>query len=257
MRTSFQHPVFFIGRFLFFAILASLLLPITAGAAWRVVPIRLDFDQRAKSGVITLSNDGEMSITFTIEAAEWSQDEQGQDQYAATQDLIFFPKVLTIEPKTERVVRAGIRVPATTKEKTYRLFIKEAAEPKKAEGTTVAVAIRFGVPIFAKPVKEEIKGRLLRPVLVDGQLKLAVANTGNAHFRISALRLTGMSGAGEELLSQEVSGWYLLAGATREFSLPIDPTACPQLKTIGIQMNADRLSLTDKIDVDPAMCVAR
>jgi fimbrial chaperone protein len=249
--------VLFIEKILLLAILATLVLPRPAQAAWRVIPIRLDFDQRTKSGVITLSNDGETSITFAIEAAEWSQDNQGQDRYSPTQDLVFFPKVLTIEPNTERVVRAGIRVPATTHEKTYRLFIKEASEPKKTEGTAVAIAIKFGVPIFAKPVKEELKGEILRPLVAERQIELTVANTGNSHFRIGTVRVAGINSAGEDIFSQEVNGWYLLSGSSSEFSIPIDLGVCTQLKTIDIQMNADRLYLEKKIDVSPAMCVAQ
>ena len=253
-RTVYQ-PVPLCRFLLSFLTLAALLVPTVSAAAWRVIPIRLDFDQRTKSGVITLSNDGETSITFAIEAVEWSQDKQGQDQYTATQDLVFFPKLLTIEPNAERVVRAGIRVPATAHEKTYRLFIKEAAEPKKAEGTTVAIAIKFGVPIFAKPFKEEIKGEILRPLVAGDQIGLTIANTGNGHFRIGTVRLAGVNAAGEAIFSKEVSGWYLLSGSAKEFSIPIDPGVCAQLKTIDIKMNADRLYLEKKIDVSPAMCV--
>lgn len=256
MRLSCFPTVCFGYGFLCLMILANLFVPTMAEAGWRVIPIRLDFDQRTKSGVITLSNDGETSITFAIEAAQWSQDGQGKDQYSATEDLIFFPKILTIEPKKERVVRTGIRLPATTREKTYRLFIKEASEPKKAEGTTVAVAIRFGVPIFVKPLNEEIKGEIRQPLVAGDQVKLTVANTGNGHFRIGSVNLSGVNAAGEAVFSQEVSGWYLLAGSVQDFSIPIPQDLCSELKTIDIQMNADRLYLEKQLAVNPSMCPA-
>lgn len=225
---------------------------------WRVIPIRLDFDQKTRSGVVTLSNDGDTAISFTVDAVEWSQDESGQDRYTPTEDLVFFPKAVTIPAKQERVVRAGIKVPAVIREKTYRLFIKEVAEPGKAEGTAVAIAIQFGVPIFAKPVNEEVKGEITSTISANGQQAgITVANGGNVHFRISTITLSGKDVAGHEIMRQELNGWYLLAGSARTYFAPIPLESCPQLKTIDIQVNAGRLILNGKIDVDPAMCSAQ
>jgi fimbrial chaperone protein len=256
MKYSCYRPFPLSKSFYCLIVLFFLVAPALAEAGWRVVPIRLDFDQRTRSGVITLANDGDASITFAIEASQWTQDEQGNDQYSATEDLVFFPKMLTIEPNKERVVRAGIRVPATTLEKTYRLFIKEASEPKKAEGTTVAVAIRFGVPIFVIPLKEEITGEMQNLYVKGGLVGLTVANTGNGHFRIGTVRVTGVSAAEETIFEQEVNGWYLLAGSTRDFSIPIPEELCSKLKSIKIHMNADRLYLEKQLDVNPGMCAA-
>lgn len=240
-----------------FTFLLLAIIPLPAYADWRVIPIRLNFDQKTRSGVVTLSNDGEEAIAFTVEAVEWSQDEAGQDRYTSSEDLVFFPKAITVPPKQERVVRVGIKAPAISKEKTYRLFIKEAPEPRKAEGTAVAIAIQFGVPIFANPAREEIKGDLsLSHFRNEQQLGISVANTGNIHFRISKINLSGIDAAGNEILKQEISGWYLLAGASRTYTAPLLPELCRQLKTLDVQMVSDRLTLNKKIDVDPAMCAA-
>jgi fimbrial chaperone protein len=233
-------------------------LPQPAIGAWRVIPIRIDFDQKTRSGVVTLNNDGEEAVSFTVDAAEWSQDESGQDVYSPTADLTFFPKQLTIPPNQERVVRAGIKAPGGTREMTYRLFIKEVAKPNQTEETAVAVAIQFGVPIFAKPVREEAKGELTPAITADGQqLDITVANPGNVHFRISTIAISGKDATGKGILSQELSGWYLLAGAARTYTAPLPAEVCRQLKTIEIQVNADRTTLNGKIDVDPAKCAAK
>jgi fimbrial chaperone protein len=235
-------------------LLASAAAPPTANADWRVIPIRLDFNQQNRSGVITLQNDGSKAVAFTMEAVAWTQDPSGQDRYAATEDLVFFPKQITIPPGQERVIRAGIRTPAGASEKTYRLFIKEVPEARKAEGAAVAIAIQFGVPIFVKPAREDLKGELSASLSKDGRAEVSVTNTGNVHFRIKSVVLAGKTTDGIELHRQESNGWYLLADTSRGHFASIPAEICPQLQTLDIQVNSDRITLTGTIDVDPSAC---
>src|SRR4030042_4413119 len=159
----------FLLKYGLISILLSFFIPhITYSGEFRVSPIRLDLDRGAKSGVITIINEGEEKLHVQMKAFEWAQDAEGKDQYVETNDIIFFPRIMTLEKKEERILRAGIRIPATTKEKTYRLFIEEIPEPKKGEGVNVSIAIRFGVPIFVKPLKEEVKGEIEKDELSRG-----------------------------------------------------------------------------------------
>ena len=54
--------------------------------------MRLDLGPRAKSGVLTVTNEGEEKLNFQLQAMEWTQDAAGKDVYNETQDLIFFPQ---------------------------------------------------------------------------------------------------------------------------------------------------------------------
>jgi len=246
MRLKFFTSVFLCGALLFSGTVQA--------AGWRVIPIRLDFDQRVRSGVITLANDSEQNINFSVEAMEWTQDEQGKDQYIPTADLIFFPKVLSINPHEERVIRAGLKVPPVKQEKTYRLFIKEEPQKRENAGTAVSIAVRFGVPVFAKPPRENLQGKITQAILDQGKLSIAVQNTGNVHFRIDSTQVTGKNDAGEDILSQDLKGWYLLTSAGRTFSVEIPEEICRQLKTIDIQASGEKVQFSEKIDVDPTHC---
>lgn len=215
-------------QFFTFAVL-SLIIPSTAFAGeWRVTPIRLEFDARAKSGVITLINEGDEKLNFQIKAAEWTQDAEGKDQYQETNELIFFPRIMALDKKEERVIRTGIRIPATTREKTYRLFIEEIPAPQKVEGTIVAINLRFGVPIFVKPLKVDPKGGIERIELSKGVLNASLKNMGNVHFVINSIDVRGKSSKGEEVFSKELSGWYLLSGVTRHYTMPIPEAVCKE-----------------------------
>ncbi len=227
--------------------------PCTAGV-WQVIPIRLDLDQKSRSGVITVRNDSEERLTIHAEALEWLQDETGKDIYQPTKDLIFFPKILTINPKEERVVRAGIRIPEVNREKTFRLFLKEIPEEISEKSNAVIIAIKFGAPVFSKPVVEEISGEIANIDLQKSQLNLRIHNTGNTHFRISTIEVAGHNENNPNLFFTEINGWYLLSGAERTYSAPIPEDICHKLKALDIKINTDRIDLNGQIDVDPSMC---
>jgi fimbrial chaperone protein len=250
METNhFKKKIFFIILFCFFVIPS-----VGFSGEFRVTPIRLDFDKGTKTGVITVANEGDDKLNVQMKAFEWTQNADGKDQYTETNDIIFFPRIMTLEKKEEKILRAGIRIPATTKEKTYRLFIEEIPEPKKAEGVNVAVAIRFGVPIFVKPLKEEVKGEIEKVDLSKGVLDAFVKNIGNAHFIINSVDIKGKNVKGEEIFSKELSGWYLLSGVSRRYTANIPQEVCKALSRLDIEVKTDRFKLNGKLDVDQAMC---
>jgi fimbrial chaperone protein len=221
---------------------------------FRVTPIRLDFDRGTKSGMITIVNEGGDRLNVQMKAFEWTQNADGKDEYTETNDIIFFPRIMSLEKSEEKILRAGIKIPATTKEKTYRLFIEEIPEPKKAEGVHVAITIRFGVPIFVKPLKEELKGEIEKVELSKGVLNALIKNKGNSHFIIHSVNIRGKNAKGKEILSKELSGWYLLSGVSRAYTLSMLKESCDDLARLDIEVKTDRFILNGKLDVDQAMC---
>jgi fimbrial chaperone protein len=230
-------------------------MPTTVFAGeWRVAPIRLELGSDARSGVISVVNEGAGKFQVQMKAYLWEQDADGKDQLTETKDLIFFPKIMVFEKPEERILRAGIKTPAATKEKTYRLFIEEIPEPKKADGTNIAVAIRFGVPIFVKPLKEEPKGEIAKIELVNGDCRVTVKNSGNVHFIITAVNIKGKDLKGQETFAKKLDGWYLLNGASRVYTAAIPKQACAETATLDIEVATNRFVLNGKLDVDKSMC---
>jgi fimbrial chaperone protein len=237
------------------ALLLFLLLPVAARAGdWRVSPIRLDLGRDAKSGAVTVANDADERLQVQMKAFEWTQDAEGKDRYEETGEILFFPRLMILEPKEEKILRAGIRVPAAAKEKTFRLFIEEIPGPRKTEGVNVAVAIRFGVPIFVKPLKEEARGEVGAMTMSAGALLVPVNNTGNVHFVVQSVLVRGRNGAGEEIFSRELSGWYLLAGVSRGYATTVPGGSCGNLAVIEAEVKTDKLPLRGRLVVDRSMC---
>ena len=232
-----------------------LLLPVAAWAGdWRVSPIRLDLGRDAKSGAVTVANDADELLQLQMKAFEWTQDAEGKDRYEETGEILFFPRLMILEPKEEKILRAGIRVPAAAKEKTFRLFIEEIPGPRKAEGVNVAVAIRFGVPIFVKPLKEEARGEVGPMTMSAGALLVPVNNTGNVHFIVQSVLLRGRNGAGEEIFSRELGGWYLLAGVSRGYTTTVPLEACGTMAVLEAEVKTDKRPLRGSMAVDRSMC---
>jgi len=225
-----------------------------AAGSWRVVPIRLDLDQKSRSGSITLHNEGDAPVNLQMRAVQWKQDAQGKDQYEESAELVYFPKILTLPPGESRVLRSGINIPATSQEKTFRLFIEELPAPRQSEGAAVAIAVRFGVPVFVAPLKPEMRGEVGALTLKSDGVELPVRNLGNVHFRIQALYLVGRDEAGVELFRQKTDGWYLLAQAERFYSLPFPPEGCGKAVTLEVLINTDKGNFSTKEKLPAGLC---
>jgi fimbrial chaperone protein len=236
---------------------------IVAGLAWTasafggsfgVSPIRVDLDRQTKSALVTVTNDDDRPLAFQVRAMAWTQESAGEDRYADTADLVFFPQQLRIAPGESRVVRVGYRVPAVQAERAYRLFIEELADPARAlTQTGVAITLRFGVPVFLRPAAERAAGE----VDLSDEAAGAVArlrNTGNVHFRIAAVRYAALGADGEVLLERSLDGWYLLSGAERSYRLALPGEVCRKTRLLRVDAVAEKLSLRAEHALGPQAC---
>lgn len=215
-----------------------------------VSPIRLELGTGNKSGAITIKNEAENDLNVQIALYEWTQGEDGKDNYEISDDLLYFPRLAKIHAGESRVVRVGLRqMPTAKEEKQYRLYVEELPGQKKQKGMALAVAVRFGVPIFIKPSEVNAKGIIEKIRMDHGKLRLQVRNTGNVHFKITSIKVEA-----EEHYSDEIAGWYLLQGAAREYEIEVPEEKCAILKQINIKVKTDLMELRDGITVKPELC---
>ena len=223
-----------------------------------VNPIRLELGAQARSGVITVRNEGKEKLNFELAAMEWTQDATGKDVYTDTPDLIFFPKIMAIEPGQEGLIRVGSRALIVPVEKTYRLFIEElpgVSAPKPAgSSATINVLIRFGAPVFVAPVKPSDSAEITAATLARGVLSLSVKNTGNRHQIVEGIQLSGIDRAGNEVYALTVADRYLLAGTTKSYTATIPAEQCARIANLSIELKTDKFGVKRKLDIDRAMC---
>ncbi len=232
---------------------ALALLPALAHAGeFGVTPIRLDLDRNTRTGSVTVYNeDQDNPLQVQMHLHLWEQDETGADKLSESSDLSFFPRLMNLPAKEQRLLRAGIKLPPGDQERAYRLFIEEIPDPARntKPGTNIAVAIRFGLPVFVKPLVESPKAEIESIRLEKGKLSIKVANTGNVHFRILNILLAASEG-----FQKEINGWYLLPGIHREYSLVIPADTCKKLGKIDITVKTDLEDLRDTLTIDKAQC---
>lgn len=233
-----------------------LLFIVNTGLAgdWRVIPIKMFLGPKAKSGSVRLINNDSAPLNLQVTAMTWRQDESGQDIYEETEDIIFFPRVMTVPAGKEQVLRAGIKIPATTIEKTYRLFIEEIPEATRTGSAAVTVAVRFGLPIFVAPLEEKIGAEITDAEIKGGVFNGSAVNNGNIHFLPSKVSLIGKDSSGQELFIETLKPWYLLANMTRPYRYELKHEQCQNLTTLRFEISNNTHKLFKDIPVSGAQC---
>src|SRR2546426_7385982 len=134
-----------------------------AGAAtFSVTPLRVLFAPDTRSALVTLHNQGTEDVRVQLSLFAWDQDPQGEMQLTPTDDLLFFPLLLTLAPGDRRHIRLGPATPFTSTEKTYRLFVEELPPLVTPAGAPPGIRIltRMGIPIFLQPAHMVPQGRV-------------------------------------------------------------------------------------------------
>jgi fimbrial chaperone protein len=225
--------------------------PAVAQSGFYVSPTRIDLDARARSGVITIANDTEDPMTFEVSLVSWTQDADAKDIYADSDDLVFFPRLVTVKPGDKRLIRVGLRGRAESiEEKAYRLMILEIPPAEVAErGVQVQVRVRFSVPLLVAPSSAIAAAEMDEADIFAGTVRLRVKNIGNQTIRIDRVRV--YSG---DNLDRQVTGWYLMPGLSRTYSVAIPRETCGKLSKLDVEVVSDKVTLKRRMDVSLAAC---
>ena len=95
-----------------------------AASAFKVTPVRVNFSGPS-STLLTLKNESDQPLRFQISSYVWSQDSKGAMQLTPTEDIVFFPALLSLNSGEERKVRVATTVTPAASAKTYRIFFEE------------------------------------------------------------------------------------------------------------------------------------
>ena len=235
---------------------------VLAASAFKVTPVRVLFSAPS-SALLTLKNESDQPLRFQISSFAWSQDPKGTVQLTPTEDIVFFPALLSLNPGEERKVRVAATVAAKDVEKTYRIFFEELPpleKPNQQTGAQVRILTKMGIPIFVAPEKGYAEATIDSPRVEKGAINFDVRNGGNVHFGLQGVKLHGTGTNGEALFDRQLEGWYVLAGSPRAYSVEVPAGVCPRLKKVVIEAETDISSIgqsgtvTKEFEVPPGAC---
>jgi fimbrial chaperone protein len=227
-----------------------------AQTTFSIDPLLVQLDADNRNAVMTITNTSAKELRFEIKAFGWDQAPDGGMQLAPTTDLVVFPPLVTLKPKTTQRLRVGADVAQGALEKSYRLTIEElptVATP--AAGARVAVRTRVGVPVFLAPTKSVRSGRM-DPVTVNkGVVTVPLTNTGTIHAMVDEVSVRGMSAPDAPVFEESLKGWYVLAGKTRTWTYTIQAAQCRQVKFLEVEATAHDKTLAQRVDLPAGACV--
>jgi fimbrial chaperone protein len=224
-------------------------LSIASAGGLAVQPVRVFMDPGRTTESIQIRNESGMPLSLQLRAFEWRQDELGNDLYQPTDEIIFFPRMTSLKPGEQRIVRIGVRGMAPEGEHTYRLYLEELPDPTSAPVEGLRTLLRIGVPIFRRPSSLTFEGEVTGLGMRDCHVEFDVANRGNAHLMLQQVTLSAFDRGGRELMTVELPGWYLLARNRRPFTHQLAADVCGEVRRLKVQVLSDQASLEEVADV--------
>ncbi len=211
-----------------------------------IVPTGLSLNATKSTDLITLHNDGSTAVSMQLSAYRWDQTPAGTAKLTPTDDVVFFPSIVTVAAKEDRIVRVGAMVPFGATEKCYRLIAEELPPPRfqapapggpqKVE-TRVVVLTRMSIPIFLSPPSQVHQESLEGLSVQNGRLSFRIKNTGNTHVLAGTAMITGWTADNRPLINQQSSrGAYLLPGEPLQDQADLPNPPCNQLRKVAVQV---------------------
>ena len=184
-----------------------------------LAPTRFVLKAKAPTGLLSLRNGRSQASRFQVQAFAWTESAAGKMVLVPTEDIVFFPPLLTVQPGEIRKIRIGAAVPFAPVEKSYRLIIQELPplESHDGEESGIHTLMKFNLPVFLQAARPASQAQLEDFVLKDGQLSFRVKNEGNSHLLLQSVSVTGSGKSGEAVFEHQLAGWYVLAGDVRNY----------------------------------------
>lgn len=217
-----------------------ILLGGTVPAAWAgnfaVSPVRVNLSAQSPAAALTLSNAADAPLTVQATAVAWQQ-EDGQDTYVDTADLIISPPLFEVPPRASQIVRIGLRGKMPTDgERSYRLLLREIPSPPPPGFAGVQVALQMSLPVFVQPEAATFPKLDWFARADSGKVVLRIANRGNVHVQITALRVALER---SRVVYNQPLSLYLLPGSERSVEIPVPGEAINLSQPLSVHAKTD------------------
>jgi fimbrial chaperone protein len=256
LRANAAHSWWDATRCLAFAVALTLGQAAAASSAtFSVNPVQIFLSASAKSAMLSLKNETDQPIRFQLSVNAWAQSPDGQMQLSPTTDVVFFPAMLTLQPREQRNIRVGATVPPGDAEKTYRIFVEELPPLEQKEAPSgVTMLTKMGIPIFLQPAKPVGQASLQDFAVNDGRFGFRLQNNGNVHFIPQSVLVRGVDASGAVILDTKVDAWYVLAGTARVFEVAVPAPQCGQVRSLAVEARVAGAVLKESLQTPAGAC---
>lgn len=222
--------------------------------SFQVDPIRITLAGQSSSALLTVRNEGEGKSRFQVGVFAWDESAQGEMILSPTEDLVYYPNLLTIDPGEERKIRIGTNNTKVAKELSYRIFVEELPPPESQNITGVRILTKMGVPIFIRPEKTIVEGQIELMTLVGSEFVFEVKNLGNIHMLPKEVLIKAVGSNGENVTESQQRAWYILAGGSREYRVKLPKEECSKIKNLTVEVNLEQKSLKEAFPLPRGAC---
>ena len=224
------------------------------GGGFQVYPIRVFLNASESSTLMTVKNDSAERLRLQVGVMAWDQNKQGEMVLNPTDDIIFYPTLLTIHPGDQRNLRVGTHTKDVAREKSYRIIVEELPPTEKLQSSGVRFLTKVSIPIFIQPRKVETKGVIDQLTLRKGELSFDIKNDGNVHIQPREIRVRGIASDGGVQLDRKIPGWYVLSGGLREYRIEVPKNDCLKLKDLKIEFEINEKPVNETYAVTTDAC---
>ncbi|MBI2188319.1 MAG: molecular chaperone [Acidobacteria bacterium] len=228
--------------------------PSSARSSFTVNPTQIHLGGRTTTALLTLRNEEALPLRFQLSVFSWNQDSRGEMELDPTDDIVFYPPLLTLAPGEERRIRIGAATAFGPVERTYRIFVEELPPESEGDQGAVRMLTKMGIPIFLRPAEPVAQAALEALRLTGGTFGFHVRNAGTVHFVPQDVRVRGFGLGKEVVFDRHLDGWYILAGGTRAYEVQLGDADCSRLHSLAVEVLIASSTLSDELDVDPAAC---
>ncbi len=232
-----------------FAAIFIVLLTCSAarGQSLSVLPVNIFLSPGQRATTLTVTNQGNGETAIQIRAYSWNQ-QDNDDQLAASNAVVVSPPLASIAPGATQVVRLILRAPPQGREATYRILVDQIPPP--AEPGVMHIVLRLSIPIFAQPASRAVPHVQFHIELDAGQLFLVGINDGLRHEAIRDIVVS--TNDGRKLKPGPSASPYILAGSTRRWTIATQgPLPLPS-ETLRLTAHSDAGAIEQQVTVATA-----
>jgi fimbrial chaperone protein len=228
--TPISSLLWLIFKFLFFLLAFVLVKSPAFSADFNVQPSVVFLTGASPMTTLQLRNESSDPIRFQIKLYRWDENDQGGMILKASKDLIFFPQLLILDPRSSRILRIGLRIPPGDVEKSYRLEVQQIPSQEKRNDTGLSLLVHVSIPIFILPQNPYFHMELKLLPYQKGKFQFEILNEGSIHFIPQTIEVQGLDQQKQVVLDQRLNGWYLLPRNHQVFQINLPLEKACQVK---------------------------